>query len=172
MKRMTIMISGMLLGTSCLMAESFSSVEYVSVSSSEPVYSTINQEVPTEKCYDEKVSTGNGSSNTGSIGGTLLGGALGGVLGHQVGGGKGKTVATIGGAVLGAMAGNKVGGGYDTPAGNETYQVERKCEVIKNIVSKQIVSGYMNRANYKGQTITVQSDRPIQNIPVTVTYSY
>ena len=33
---------------------------------------------------------------------------VGGLLGHQVGGGRGNTVATIGGAVAGALAGNEV----------------------------------------------------------------
>ncbi len=40
--------------------------------------------------------------------GVLLGGALGGLLGNQVGGGDGKTVATVLGAVGGGWAGNEV----------------------------------------------------------------
>jgi outer membrane lipoprotein SlyB len=40
--------------------------------------------------------------------GAVAGGVLGGVLGHQVGGGTGKTVATIAGAAGGAYVGNKV----------------------------------------------------------------
>ncbi|MFL6659515.1 MAG: glycine zipper 2TM domain-containing protein [Massilia sp.] len=40
--------------------------------------------------------------------GVIAGGAAGGLLGHQVGGGKGKTLATIAGAVGGAYAGNKI----------------------------------------------------------------
>ena len=39
----------------------------------------------------------------------MIGGAVvGGLLGHQVGGGKGKTLATVGGAAAGAFAGNEV----------------------------------------------------------------
>jgi len=38
----------------------------------------------------------------------VAGGVLGGVLGHQIGGGTGKTVATVAGAAGGAYVGNKV----------------------------------------------------------------
>lgn len=48
-------------------------------------------------------------------GGAIVGGVLGGVLGHQVGGGRGKDLATIAGVVGGALAGhavqNNMGGG-------------------------------------------------------------
>lgn len=45
--------------------------------------------------------------------GMATGAVLGGVLGHQIGGGTGKTVATIGGAALGAYVGNRVGRNMD-----------------------------------------------------------
>jgi outer membrane lipoprotein SlyB len=44
----------------------------------------------------------------GSGAGAVLGGLLGGVLGHQVGGGRGKDVATVAGAVGGAVLGNQI----------------------------------------------------------------
>ncbi|MDF3837314.1 glycine zipper 2TM domain-containing protein [Cupriavidus basilensis] len=40
--------------------------------------------------------------------GTVIGGVAGGLLGHQIGGGRGNTVATIGGAVAGGLAGNQI----------------------------------------------------------------
>ena len=40
--------------------------------------------------------------------GMVAGGVVGGVVGHQIGSGRGNTVATIAGAGLGAMAGNQV----------------------------------------------------------------
>ena len=40
--------------------------------------------------------------------GLVAGGVLGGVLGHQIGSGRGNTVATIAGAGVGAVAGNAV----------------------------------------------------------------
>jgi outer membrane lipoprotein SlyB len=40
--------------------------------------------------------------------GMVAGGVVGGVIGHQIGSGRGNTVATIAGAGLGAVAGNQV----------------------------------------------------------------
>jgi surface antigen len=45
--------------------------------------------------------------------GMATGAVLGGVIGHQIGGGSGKTVATIGGAALGAFVGSRVGRNMD-----------------------------------------------------------
>src|SRR5215813_8056186 len=44
----------------------------------------------------------------GSGAGAIAGGVAGGVLGHQIGSGRGNTVATIAGAGVGAYAGNQV----------------------------------------------------------------
>ena len=52
---------------------------------------------------------GCGATGSKRTDGMLVGGALGGLAGHQVGGGRGKTAATIGGALLGAWLGSAVG---------------------------------------------------------------
>lgn len=44
-----------------------------------------------------------------STGGTLVGAGVGGLLGNQIGGGSGRTAATVGGALLGGAAGSHVG---------------------------------------------------------------
>ena len=60
-----------------------------------------------------------------SGGGAIIGGVLGGVLGHQVGGGRGKDVATVAGAAGGAYAGHQV----EKNAKSKTqYQVIVKLE--------------------------------------------
>jgi uncharacterized protein YcfJ len=46
-----------------------------------------------------------------NVGAAIVGAVLGGVLGHQVGGGRGKDIATAGGAVAGAAVGANVGRG-------------------------------------------------------------
>jgi len=51
--------------------------------------------------------------------GAAAGALLGGVLGHQVGGGNGKTLATIAGAVGGGLAGNAVEQNKNTTSGYE-----------------------------------------------------
>lgn len=153
------------------MAETFSTVEYVTVTRSTPSYSTVQEEVPSQKCYDvqEQVTTGGSSNN--DVVGAVAGGVLGGVLGHNVGGGTGKTVATVGGAVLGTLAGQNIGSKYNTP-GTTTYQTVRKCENITTLKTRQVLNGYTNVAKFKGKEISVESDQPLKQIPVTVTYSY
>lgn len=160
----------LLLATSGLMADSFSTTEYVSVTKSVPSYSTLQEEVPSQRCYDvqEKVSSG-GTNN--DVVGAVVGGALGGVLGHNVGGGTGKTVATVGGAVLGTLAGQNVGSKYNTPE-TTSYQTIRKCENVTTLKTREVLNGYTNYAKLKGKEITVESDQPLKQIPVTVTYSY
>ncbi len=63
---------------------------------------------PTQRCWVEReqVVQNTGDANPGAvIAGTLLGG----VLGHQVGGGRGRDLATIGGAIAGATLGSNLG---------------------------------------------------------------
>lgn len=61
-----------------------------------------------QRCWIEREQVGQdrGSAN---VGGAVVGALLGGVLGHQVGGGRGKDVATAGGAIAGAVVGSNVG---------------------------------------------------------------
>ncbi|WP_158880441.1 glycine zipper 2TM domain-containing protein [Rhodanobacter sp. L36] len=62
------------------------------------------------------------------IAGTAIGAVAGGLLGHQVGGGKGKTLATVGGAVAGGYVGNRVQkNNQDNHAG---YHIERRCHDV------------------------------------------
>lgn len=64
------------------------------------------------------------------IAGTAIGAVAGGLLGHQIGGGKGKTLATVGGAVAGGYVGNRVQkSSQDKHAG---YHIERRCERVRN----------------------------------------
>ncbi len=56
----------------------------------------------------------------GSGAGAAVGAVAGGVAGHQVGGGRGKDVATVAGAVLGALAGNEI---EKRARATETYDV-------------------------------------------------
>ena len=63
---------------------------------------------PSQRCWVEReqVVQNIGGDNAGAvIAGTLLGG----ILGHQVGGGRGKDLATVGGAIAGATLGSNLG---------------------------------------------------------------
>jgi uncharacterized protein YcfJ len=69
-----------------------------------------------------------GSKDDHRIIGTGIGAVAGGLLGHQVGGGKGKTLATVGGAVAGGYVGNRVQkSAQDKKA---YYTTERRCHDV------------------------------------------
>jgi uncharacterized protein YcfJ len=79
--QMSLIALSLIFGGSALMADSFSTVEYVNVIRSTPVYSTIQEEVPSQKCYDVQEQVGGGTNN--DVVGAVVGGALGGVLGNR-----------------------------------------------------------------------------------------
>jgi uncharacterized protein YcfJ len=64
---------------------------------------------PTQRCWVEReqVVQNVGGDNAGAV---IAGTILGGILGHQVGGGRGKDLATVGGAIAGATLGSNLGG--------------------------------------------------------------
>jgi uncharacterized protein YcfJ len=69
---------------------------------------------PERRCWIEREHVQHGSGNA-NVPGAVIGTLIGGVLGHQVGGGRGRDVATVGGAVAGGAIGANVGrhdGGY------------------------------------------------------------
>lgn len=62
------------------------------------------------------------------VAGTAIGAVAGGLLGHQVGGGNGKTLATVGGAVAGGYVGNKVQKNHQEE--HASYHMERRCHEV------------------------------------------
>ena len=70
--------------------------------------------------------------------GMLLGGAAGALLGNQVGGGNGKTIATLAGAAAGAFAGDKLANNAEPQkAGTHKEQRQAVTEVCHD-VTKQV----------------------------------
>jgi len=62
----------------------------------------------TERCWVERQQVSDSGGNR-NVPGAIAGALIGGVLGHQVGGGTGKDIATVGGAVAGGVIGSNVG---------------------------------------------------------------
>ncbi|WP_036139753.1 glycine zipper 2TM domain-containing protein [Luteibacter sp. 9135] len=62
--------------------------------------------------------------------GTGVGAVAGGLLGNQVGGGKGKTLATVAGAVGGGYAGNQIQKNHQNK--NATYETHRECHWVND----------------------------------------
>ena len=106
------------------------------VQSSNPITKDVLREVPEKSCYMTEVPV---YSNTKGIATDVIAGALiGGILGNQVGGGKGKDVATIFGAIIGAKVGEE-SGGKKTIIG---YKQIEKCEITYTRRWLSVVTGY------------------------------
>ena len=77
--------------------------------------------------------------------GMVAGGVVGGVVGHQIGSGRGNTVATIAGAGLGAVAGN---------------QIEKNTKTKTSwSVAIRMDNGALRTFNYSSQPAVVAGDR-------------
>ena len=68
------------------------------------------------------------TASTGPGVGAVLGGVVGGVLGNQVGGGNGKTAATVAGAIGGAVVGNQVEQNNRNQAAADAYQINVRLD--------------------------------------------
>ncbi|WP_045760491.1 glycine zipper 2TM domain-containing protein [Xanthomonas albilineans] len=78
------------------------------------------------RVHCNKVAVRENSTDPDRIGGTLAGAAIGGLLGHEIGKGKGNTLATVGGAVAGGAAGRYIQGKRQEANGNR--EVETVCK--------------------------------------------
>jgi uncharacterized protein YcfJ len=128
------------------------SVKYAQVVSVDPVRSTANN--PQEVCHDETVTHTAPPKDQHQIAGTAIGAIAGGLLGNQIGGGKGRTLATVAGAVGGGYAGNRIEASHQRA--QVTSSVERRCSTVNNTSSK--IVGYDVRYVYNGVTRTVRMD--------------
>lgn len=125
---------------------------YARVVSVDPVRKTVTN--PRQVCHDEVVTHSEPPKDQHQIAGTAIGAVAGGLLGNQVGGGKGKTLATVAGAVAGGYAGKKIQ--EKRQHANVTTTTERQCETVNDTSTK--VVGYDVRYEYNGVTRTVRMD--------------
>jgi len=76
----------------------------------------------TQRCWIEREAVAPQRQQP-NVGGAIVGGVIGGILGHQVGGGRGKDIATAGGAVAGAFIGSNVANDrYGNPVATRDVQ--------------------------------------------------
>ena len=79
---------------------------------------------PEQRCWVEREQVSEANRGDRNVGGAIVGAIIGGVLGHQIGGGRGRDVATAGGAVAGGVIGSNVGRGSGDTYGRDV----RRCE--------------------------------------------
>ncbi len=126
--------------------------QYARVISVDPVRKTVNN--PKQVCHDEVVTNTAPPKDQHQIAGTAIGAVAGGLLGNQVGGGKGKTLATVAGAVGGGYAGKKIQ--ERNQKGQVTSTTEKRCETVNNSTTK--IVGYDVRYEFNGVTRTARMD--------------
>ncbi len=98
----------------------------LAMTSSAPLLAQSSSSSPQTRTVCEDVTVQDQPSDSHQIAGMAIGGVAGGVLGHQVGGGKGKTIATVAGAAGGAYAGKKI---QENQQAKNTH-VERRCHQV------------------------------------------
>lgn len=108
---------------------------------------------PEQRCWLERQQVEERRDN--NVGGAVLGALIGGVLGHQVGGGRGKDVATVGGAVAGGLIGNNAGRG-------DSVTYDKNVQRCRDVAST--TPAYWDVAyNYQGVEHHVQMSAPPGN---------
>ena len=86
-----------------------------------------------------------------NVGGAVVGALIGGILGHQVGGGAGKDLATVGGVIAGGAIGAQVGrGNANTQTANQNVQ---RCTTMP---SQAVPALWDVSYNFRGQDHQVQ----------------
>ena len=107
---------------------------------------------PGQRCWIEKEQIPQNQSNA-NVPGAIVGALLGGILGHQVGGGTGKDIATVGGALAGAALGNKVG---DNMNANTDPAATRDVQRCENVASQTRPQYWDVTYNFRGIDHRVQ----------------
>ena len=117
---------------------------------------------PEQRCW---VEPGQAHQERGGVNvpGAIVGAVIGGVLGHQVGGGHGRDVATVGGAVAGGAIGANVGRGEQTVYSQDV----QRCENVQGQLQPDYwdvtynfrgIEHHVQMSAPPGQTVTVDDN--------------
>ena len=110
---------------------------------------------PQQRCWVEQEQVVQQQRGDVNVGAAIVGAVLGGVLGHQVGGGRGKDIATAGGAVAGAAVGANVGRGSSGQA-----VVSRDVQRCRDVPSQASPDYWDVTYMFRGQEHHIQMVTP------------
>jgi len=138
-----------------------------------PIYKTIKQSVPQERCWVESVREEHQPRQRNSATGTIIGGVVGGVIGNEVGRGRGnKRIGAVVGSLLGMSIANDIAHknrSHTAQSNHVSYRDVTRCEVTEHIETKRIADGYNVSYNYQGGSYTTRMDtHPGKRIKVMV----
>jgi len=126
--------------------------EYAQVLKVTPLTKTIR--TPRQDCHDENVTHQAPVKDQHQVIGSVAGAVIGGVLGHQIGGGSGRTIATVAGAAGGGYAGNRIQKNLQDK--DTVTTTEQKCVTVYDSSEKR--TGYSVRYRLGTQEATVKMD--------------
>jgi len=135
--------------------------EFADVLAVKPLTETTR--TPKQVCHDVVVNEQAPVKDPNRIAGTAIGAVAGGLLGHQIGGGTGRTLATVGGAAAGGYAGNQVQKNMQEK--DTVSRTETRCKTVQESHTRTI--GYDVRYRLGKKEGQVRMDHePGQRIPV------
>lgn len=105
---------------------------------------------PEQRCWIEREQVVENRGDA-SVPGAIAGAVIGGILGHQIGGGRGRDVATAGGAVGGAVIGSQLG----RQAGGSQI-VDRDVQRCATVQSSDRIAYWDVTYHFRGQEHHVQ----------------
>ena len=110
---------------------------------------------PEQRCWIEREQVSQNPTSNLNVPGALIGAVIGGVLGHQVGGGRGKDIATVGGALAGGAVGANVG----RTGGGPQVQA-RDVQRCESVPSQANPDHWDVTYNFRGQEHRIQVTTP------------
>ncbi|HEX5960822.1 MAG TPA: glycine zipper 2TM domain-containing protein [Rhodanobacteraceae bacterium] len=132
--------------------------QFAQVVAVRPVTESVTTSKPRQVCKDEQVAVPETYKDKHQIGGAVVGGLVGALAGSQIGGGKGKTLATVAGAAGGAYAGHEIQKSHQEK--NATHmETQNVCNTVTDKTTSTKTVGYDVTYTLNGQTGHVRMDR-------------
>jgi uncharacterized protein YcfJ len=131
--------------------------QFAQVVAVQPVTQSVTTSKPRQVCRDEQVAVPETYKDKHQIGGAVVGGLVGALAGHQVGGGKGKTLATVGGAAAGAFAGHEIQKNHQEKNATKT-ETRNVCHTVTDKTTSTKTVGYDVTYTLNGQAGHIRMD--------------
>ena len=131
--------------------------QFAQVVAVQPITQSVTTSKPRQVCRDEQVAVPETYKDKHQIGGAVVGGLVGALAGHQVGGGKGKTLATVGGAAAGAFAGHEIQKKHQENNATKT-EIRNVCHTVTDKTTSTKTVGYDVTYTLNGQAGHIRMD--------------
>lgn len=131
--------------------------QFARVVAVQPITKSVTTSKPHQECRDEQVAVPEHYKDKNQIGGAVVGGLVGALAGHQVGGGKGKTLATVAGAAGGAYAGHEIQKNHQEN-NQATTGTRNVCHTVTDKTSSTKTVGYDVTYTLNGQAGHIRMD--------------